>query len=261
MCGSVPPEKKTVFLSARDIDSRFSNQRARIGFYGDECNVSENVYQPFKVLCLFVNILHFRPKDIRLSRWLVFSIRSDWLAGPITLRPILTWITWSLNVAFLGKCPVSGTWLCKKQQRFVVAEFRGDQDFHRLLWQHSASWVSKFVCFQCRATSIGPDCNYTDTSEDPLWANTEHSNASFIVHELPEVPCAMANSACDVFFLILRPVYIRPSPVVFFSCQLCRHLFGTVGKPRPSPGSIVLGPFHYKAVQHALLEPGFALYM
>lgn len=63
------------------------------------------------------------------------------------------------------------------------------------------------------------------------------------------------------FFEILRPVYIRPSPVVFFSCQLCRHLFGTVGKPRPSPGSIVLGPFHYKAVQHALLEPGFALYM
>ena len=46
----------------------------RVGLYGDEANISENVFDPFKVLCIFLNVIHYRPANIRLSRYLVFSI-------------------------------------------------------------------------------------------------------------------------------------------------------------------------------------------
>lgn len=123
------------------IDQRWPH--LRIGFYGDEANISENPHQPFKVLCLFLNILHYRPRSARLSRFLLCAIRSDWLIHPLTLRPILARITWSLNVAFHGYEPGQPTVpLCSRGDRFVLAECRGDQEFHRTLWQHAASWKS-----------------------------------------------------------------------------------------------------------------------
>ena len=69
----------------------------RVGLYGDEANISENVFDPFKVLCIFMNVIHYRPANIRLSRYLVFSIRSDWVEGPKTLRPVLLKMAESLK--------------------------------------------------------------------------------------------------------------------------------------------------------------------
>ena len=173
------------------IDQRWPH--LRIGFYGDEANISENPHQPFKVLCLFLNILHYRPRSARLSRFLLCAIRSDWLIHPLTLRPILARITWSLNVAFHGYEPGQPTVpLCSRGDRFVLAECRGDQEFHRTLWQHAASWKSKFICYQCRATSIGVNNTFVDFSENPAWSTSVHTTVGFINVELPPIPCYLA---------------------------------------------------------------------
>ncbi len=162
----------------------------RIGVYGDEANISDNVYHPFKIFCLFLNILHYRPKSARLSRFLLCAVRSEWLIHPLTLRPILSRIVWSLNIAYEGVDPTQPSKpLCVNGARFIVGEFRGDQEFHRMIWQHAASWKSKYVCYQCRATSIGNTHTYTDLSDTPLWECTEHTNVSFINVELPAYPC------------------------------------------------------------------------
>ena len=162
---------------------------SRIGLYGDEANCSENIYFPFKVFAMFLNILHFRPKNVRLSRYMLFAIRSEWMVNPLTLRPLLAKLTWSLNIAFPGRDPVTQDQLCPSNERFIVAEFRGDQDFMRVLWQHAASWTSTYVCFQCRAKAMAGPCTYMDFRENPDWEITQHNTISFIDVELPPYPC------------------------------------------------------------------------
>ena len=140
-----------------------------------------------------MNVIHYRPANIRLSRYLIFNIRSDWIAGPQTLRPILRKMTESLNLAF------DSPGLFDNRERFIVAEFRGDQEFHRKIWQHTAHWLGINVCCKCGAKSSG-HCLYTDVRDDPDWANTEYDTVKFINEELPEVPCTLTvHMSC--FFL------------------------------------------------------------
>lgn len=173
----------------------------RIGIYGDECNVSENLYAPFKVFCMFLNLLHYRPRNVRLSRYLLFSIRTEWMVNPLTLRPLLAKICESLNIAFEGIDPTSGVQLCEGGERFVVAEYRGDQEFMRLLWQHNAMWNAKFVCYQCRATASDGPHSYLDVSDHPGWEGTLHTNTSFINVELPPYPCYFVQLHVKVLLL------------------------------------------------------------
>ena len=192
---------------------------ARIGLYGDEANCSENLFYPFKVFAMFLNILHYRPRNVRLSRYLLFAIRSEWMVDPLTLRPLLAKLTWSINVAFTGVDPMTNAKLCVNNQRFVVAEFRGDQDFIRLLWQHAASWTSTYVCYQCRAKSNPGPCTYLDLRETPDWESTEHSTVSFIRTELPEYPCVLVSIWMDGTILFLLLSLHTPEKCNF--CQWC----------------------------------------
>lgn len=167
---------------------------------------------------MFLNILHYRPRNVRLSRYLLFTIRSDWMVNPLTLRPFLAKLAWSFNVAFTGVRPTTGSTLCKNGARFVVAEYRGDQEFQRLLWQHAASWKSIFVCYQCRATSkAGVHC-YEDVSDNPGWKETEHNNVSFINQELPPYPCTMIKY-CSIFwsvFISFKFIVVAPSTFLWW---------------------------------------------
>ena len=166
----------------------FSYIEVRIGIYGDEANTSENLHSPMKVLCVHMNVILYRPKSVRLSRYPLFTLRSELIAGPLTLRPLLKRIAWSLNLAFDGVGSL-GEQLCPDGERFVVAEFRGDQEFHRKLWQHSSHWNSHCPCFRCHSSSVDPSNLYTDFSDNPRWLQTECNNVQFINEELPDIPC------------------------------------------------------------------------
>ena len=108
-----------------------------------------------KVLCVHMNVILYRPKSVRLSRYPLFTLRSELIAGSLTLRPLLQRLAWSLNLAFDGVGSL-GEKLCPDGERFVVAEFRGDQEFHRKLWQHKAHWNSHCPCFKCHASTVDP---------------------------------------------------------------------------------------------------------
>ena len=143
-----------------------------------------------------MNVIHYRPSNIRLSRYLVFCIRSEWVAGPHTLRPFLLKMTESLNMAF------NSPNMFLNGERFIVAEFRGDQEFHRKIWQHSSHWPGVHVCPKCDAKSTGQHCLYTDLADDPDWGPTERSTMSFINDELPPIPCALDLSDFFIYMIL-----------------------------------------------------------
>ena len=79
-----------------------------VGIYADETKYGLHESQE-KILAVFLNLVLFRPKNIRLSRFLLCSIRSKFLLpGTDTLIPIFNRIVWSMGWAAKGFFPTSG---------------------------------------------------------------------------------------------------------------------------------------------------------
>lgn len=157
-----------------------------VGLYGDEATLYENNnYQ--KVVCVFLNLPLFRLTSVRCTRYLVFAIRSEIMVTPAiqSLRPILAAITDSLNYCYDGLDEL-GNVLFPENTRCCVSELRGDQAWHRLLFNHRSYWGAKNVCFMCRANTSTR--HYTQTS---LWRGTERNTPQFLVEELPGLLCAL----------------------------------------------------------------------
>ena len=109
-----------------------------VGLYADETKYGLHESQE-KILGFFMNLVLFRPRSIRLSRFLLFSLRSKFiLPGSETLYPLVAHIVWSMVWASKGLFPTVGMFgsaLSEKQQanagkqlgaEFYVTELRGD---------------------------------------------------------------------------------------------------------------------------------------
>ena len=158
-----------------------------IGVYADETKYGLHESQE-KVLAIFINMVLFRPQNIRLSRFLLFTIRSNLiLPGSATLYPILRHLVWSLNWASRGVFPdkdMHGGPLEPAQAaqafmplgaRFYVTELRGDLAWHKQAWGFQKSgWKSTDICFFCKAKSTGrqSELYYTHIGENASWRNT-----------------------------------------------------------------------------------------
>ena len=82
-------------------------------------------------------------------------------------------------------------------QRAIVLSLQsvvGTRKFHRTFWQHAASWKSKYICYQCRATSIGQQHTFVDLRDEPSWASTEHTNMSFINGETSTISMLLGRN-------------------------------------------------------------------
>ena len=73
-----------------------------IGLYADGTKYGLHESQE-KILAVFLNMVLFRPKNIRLSRFLIFTLRSRLLLpDSATLYPVFRHIVWSLGWASKG---------------------------------------------------------------------------------------------------------------------------------------------------------------
>ena len=170
-----------------------------IGFYGDSARVDTR-FGSEHVLCFFMNVVLWRPRSVRWSRFLVMTIEEERLTTE-TIPAILRRVVWSLNHAFFGFYPEEGHLgqnlegdalrkagqpLTRQRFRFQCTELRGDWSFHKKLWKFAQNthWNGENVCHLCPAKGIS-------TSWSQLYWNletpdfTDFSLVQFVAERIP----------------------------------------------------------------------------
>lgn len=145
-----------------------------IGLYADEAVYCDGTTD--KVLGVFLNLILWRPKSVRRSRFLLFALRSALIDGPDTLYPFFAKIAASIHLAFKGTLE-DGSPLTRDGVRFLLTELRGDLLWHKTLWNCRGGWKSDEACFFCRARSKGDHGLYTEIGLDATWRGTEFKDA------------------------------------------------------------------------------------
>lgn len=172
-----------------------------LGVYGDSATLRTKFGMQTAVIGLFVSLPLWRPKSIRMSRYLVLAIPEQCCWKHHTLQHALRRITWSLNSLWVNRHPSTGpsgedlpphmeslanSPIVRPHCIFQVTEIRGDWSWHKKVWACKASWVGKCVCFQCGAQSDGPFAERYYNWQTATWLNRMYSPAQFISQQLPE---------------------------------------------------------------------------
>lgn len=154
-----------------------------VGIHGDEAAYGADRAAPDKLTCIFMDLPLWRPKNARLSRFLLFAMDSAQLVGYESLHPVLQHIAESLNFAYFG-VDAEGMQIFTGH-RFILSELRGDQVWHKYLWRHLRWWRAREVCFRCCAVARdGP--LYWEFGDQAAWRSTEISTIDFLVEGLPD---------------------------------------------------------------------------
>lgn len=180
-------------------NSPASDAHHPLGFHGDSARLWTQ-YKFEKITGIFMNLVLFRPRSIRHSRFLLFSIPTEKLVKNRTINGVWKRLMWSLQSAFHGVNPQrgmpgrplsvadlkrSGSPLTRTMAKFALTELRGDWEWHRDVWRPSASWISNVVCFKCPAMARGDEkylyYNYGATCQ---WLQEEFGLAQFIARRL-----------------------------------------------------------------------------
>eukprot|EP00435_Cladocopium_sp_Y103_P028115 s1292_g7.t1 len=204
----IPPEKLEQYWRtaktcgeawAQNVEAEEWRTLVPIGLYGDSARVDTR-FGHEHVLGFFLNLVLWRPRAVRWSRFLIFSIPEERLTSE-TIPAVLRRITWSANHAFYGYFPkeghlgqnLSGPALRKAGKaltsqflRFQVSELRGDWSFHKKIWRfgNNTHWNGENVCHLCTAKGISNEWS------DLYW-NIESNNhhtftlTEFLAERLP----------------------------------------------------------------------------
>ena len=184
---------------AQSISSEEMSTTIPIGLYGDSARVNTD-FGHEHVLAFFINIVVWRPRSVRWSRFLVCNIPEERLTSA-TIPALLRRITWSLNHAFYGYFPreghlgeslegkalkTAGGLLTTAGYRFQVVELRGDWQFHKKIWRfdRKVHWCGEYVCHLCTAKGISDNWSevYWNLEENN---HVEFDNLQFLVERIP----------------------------------------------------------------------------
>lgn len=189
---------------AQDVSN---HHRVPIGIYGDSAKV-RTTFDSENVMCLFTNLVLWRPRSVRWSRFLLCCIPEERCTSE-TLPTILRRVVWSANHAWHGFFPqqgyrggslsgkaalLAGSKLTSRGHQFQITEIRGD-------W----AWRKKTFRFhQCHWATLGNICPFcpakaeTANSDDLYWnldaAHDEFSLVQFLAQRMP--PQKVCISAC-----------------------------------------------------------------
>ena len=182
-----------------------TNRHVPVGLYGDAARTMIQ-YKYEKITSVFLNLVLWRPRSMRYSRFLLFSCETSRMIKNRTLNVVFRRITWSLNAAFDGiwpltgcrgkelsprECAMAGTFLSPGKEKFMVTEFRGDWEYHRDIWRLKASWQGNDVCMFCPAVARGPlSMLYYNTGATPEhqceWIKNLFTQSQFVARRLKD---------------------------------------------------------------------------
>ena len=156
-----------------------SHDTQPVGIYGDAARAFTK-FSSVNVVGIFFNLVLWKPRSVRMSRYLLFSIPEHQLWKHKTLNTVFRRITWSLNCLHDGFHPQLDQYdqplpghlaklAGKPLQRCKLTEIRGDWSWHKKIFRFErTSWNGIQMCHHCRAVSQSPD------SSDLYW--NFHSN-------------------------------------------------------------------------------------
>ena len=178
-----------------------NRQMIPLGLFGDAAWVRTE-FGATNYVGIFMNVVLFKPKSVRASRFLLFMIAEDELWSHHTLDTVLRRITWSLNCLYDGAHPSLDPWGRELPQclavlanqpittsglRFCTTEIRGDWSWHKKIWRfEKTSWNAIRVCHWCRAVADGEWCDvYWNVSTTSSWHNTTFTLDEFMEERMP----------------------------------------------------------------------------
>ena len=142
-------------------------KRVPLGLYGDGAQLVTK-YKVEKTVAIFFNVLLHRPRSIRFSRFLLYSVDEKKLLSNRTLNAVYRRLVWSFQALFDGLNPTTGPHgrplgprdasraglpIVQSGRKFCVVEIRGDWSWQKQSFHFRASWKGKQVCHQCGARS------------------------------------------------------------------------------------------------------------
>ena len=198
-----------------------------VGLHGDGAKLWTQ-YRVEKYVAVWLNLLNlplFRPRSIRHSRFLLFSMPKHKMVKNRSLNVFWRKVCWSLNAAFTGQNPSVGPGglplagehleraghpICKSERKFALTELRGDWEWHRDIWRFCASWQSQVICFRCPALTRGNwPYVYYNNSSTCRWDQEEFSLNQFVARRLTERQlCALYLIGNGFFSIPSYPVKV-----------------------------------------------------
>ena len=174
-----------------------------LGIFGDGARVNLQFGGSTNVVGIFMNLVLFRPKSVRMSRFLLFTIGEEQLWGYSTINAVLRRLVWSFNQLFTGHHPttdwvgkelpphlakLSGTPITSDGLKFCVTEVRGEWSWHKKIWRWPrVSWKAISMCHWCRAVSKGEWTDlYWNFTPQSQWHDNEFTLDEFMEERLPE---------------------------------------------------------------------------
>lgn len=169
-----------------------NHHRIPIGLYGDGAKV-KYTFGSENVIALFVNLVLWRPRSIRWSRFLITCIPEERCTNE-TLPEILRRVVWSANHAWEGCWPtrgprgeclegsaatMAGKPLTRDFKQFQVVEIRGDWAWHKKVFKfHNCHWNSVgTMCPFCDARG------QSDCPDDLFWMLDSQNHGEFTLAE------------------------------------------------------------------------------
>ena len=153
---------------AQDLDPADYKRTMPIGIYGDGARI-RTTFGSENIIAVFCNVILWRPKSVRYSRFLVFTIPEERCTSA-TLPVVYRRVTWSCNHSWYGFFPCKGPYgeglpakqaalgglpLTKQRYRFQTTEIRGDWAWHKKVFKFDGChWTGDRVCPFCDATAI-----------------------------------------------------------------------------------------------------------
>ena len=184
------------------IQSRATPKHIPIAIYGDSARLY-TAQRESKYLGIFMSLPLWRPRSTRFSRWCIFSLENAKLFGHHTLHPVLSRITYKLNMLFengvVGSDGVT--------YKFACTEIRGDWEWHKQVFNLSSSWKSiTNVCFRCKCVARSDDPKKLFYCTDDVTHWNHFGLVDFLASQIEESPsCPFLD---NIFFVFpFRPVF------------------------------------------------------
>ena len=144
-----------------------------LSLYGDSAKYSASGQ---KITCCFISIPLWNPRSARMSKWLLFSLETEFCLGALTLNPLYARI-----VASMIKLYTEGLKIRGKTMKFVMSELKGDWEWHCYSMSLTRTWRHPQFCWRCEASKTSFQESYLDFREAPTWIGTQLTQPQFLV--------------------------------------------------------------------------------